>query len=60
MFESYHKIEYLGLAKNNIKSLEEIKEILNKIGRKTLSPEELAHYREKEKEREAIIAKALK
>ncbi|EGR29911.1 leucine rich repeat protein [Ichthyophthirius multifiliis] len=60
LFESYHKIEYLGLAKNNIKSLDDVKEILTRVGKKILTPEELSHYRDKEKERETLIAKATK
>lgn len=55
-----NKLEYIGLAKNEIDVFEPLKSILNVIGKKVLSAEELAIYREKEKEKEAIITKATK
>lgn len=56
----YTKLEYLGLAKNDLDSLEPIKSVLTSIGRRVLTAEELVVYREKEKEKESIISKAIK
>lgn len=58
--EKYTKLEYIGLAKNEIDSYESLKPLLSKIGRKVLSADEIAVYREKEKEKESIISKAIK
>ncbi|EAS01349.2 hypothetical protein TTHERM_00149590 (macronuclear) [Tetrahymena thermophila SB210] len=58
--EKYQKFEYIGLSKNGIQNLENLKEMFQAIGKKVMSQEELAFYREKEKEKEAIIQKATK
>lgn len=58
--QNYSKLEYVGLAKNDIDNLESLKSIFAAIGRRVLSAEELAIYREKEKEKESIISKAVK
>lgn len=58
--ENYGKLEYIGLAKNGINSLDPLKELFSRIGKRPLSVEELAAYREKEKEREAVVSRAIK
>ncbi|KAL4460921.1 hypothetical protein ABPG74_016393 [Tetrahymena malaccensis] len=58
--EKYQKFEYIGLSKNGIQNLEYLKDIFQAIGKKVMTQEELAFYREKEKEKEAIIQKATK
>lgn len=58
--QNYSKVEYIGLAKNDIDNLEPLKSLFAAIGRRVLSAEELAIYREKEKEKESIISKAVK
>ncbi|KAL4473855.1 hypothetical protein ABPG74_022719 [Tetrahymena malaccensis] len=57
LISSYTKISYLGLGANN---LSQFTPLLNKIGKKVLSAEELQEYRKKEQERDAIIQKNLK
>eukprot|EP01017_Pseudomicrothorax_dubius_P002893 TRINITY_DN10263_c0_g1_i4.p2 TRINITY_DN10263_c0_g1~~TRINITY_DN10263_c0_g1_i4.p2 ORF type:complete len:150 (-),score=44.70 TRINITY_DN10263_c0_g1_i4:37-486(-) len=57
MLEQNRTLEYIGLARNGIRSAEPLTDILNAIGRKPMSAEELEAYRNKEKDREAIIEK---
>ncbi|CAD8080635.1 unnamed protein product [Paramecium primaurelia] len=48
-------MEYLGLAKNQIQSFDDLQGITQNIGRFQMSQEEYDEYKTKEKEREAII-----
>lgn len=48
-------MEFLGLAKNNINSFDDIIEITQNIGKFLLSPEELEEYRNKERDRDAVV-----
>ncbi|KAL4482271.1 hypothetical protein ABPG72_018052 [Tetrahymena utriculariae] len=57
LISSYTKISYLGLGANH---LSQLTPLINKIGKKVLSAEELQEYRKKEQERDAIIQKNLK
>lgn len=50
-----NKIEYLGFARNNISTWDDIKELMDILIKKKLSPEELQNYRDLEAQREAQI-----
>ncbi|KAM3127588.1 hypothetical protein pb186bvf_020293 [Paramecium bursaria] len=55
MLANNASMEFLGLAKNQIQSFDELQGITQNLGKFLLSPEELEDYRNKEKERDAII-----
>ncbi len=47
----YTKFEYIGLAKNNIKSYEDIRPVIKQIGKIKLTPQMLEELHKKERER---------
>ncbi|EAR90196.2 hypothetical protein TTHERM_00355430 (macronuclear) [Tetrahymena thermophila SB210] len=57
LLSSYTNIQYLGLGANH---LSQLTPLINRIGKKVLSSEELQEYRRKEQERDAIIQRNLK
>lgn len=57
MLNRYDLIEFIGLGKNSLNSTENVKLLLDCVGKRVITPEEYAKYQDRVKERNLIIEK---